>query len=304
MSHMTTSVGSTLAFGTRILFHAGVADSKSRLMLSSGTVPVEETLDLATRYAPGAFVPKMPWRDPSCDDLELLTFDPGSGKSWNVANDVAVIRIPKELISPFEAMLENHGVREKCAASEYSSVSKHKSWAKTLEGISEYVANISSEKPADVIYFRLADPGHLTLTKDEFGAEGQRFAGIHIDSWDRLPLRLRHKSRNRLCINLSREARYSLFINLPLMSMFNHLGLPDPQYFFEDFRGLYLGQRFMRRCPNYPVVRLQIEPGEAYLLPTDNLVHDASTEGNRFADITLTYLGYFNARDFLLWRRQ
>lgn len=78
------------------------------------------------------------------------------------------------------------------------------------------------------------------------------------------------------------------------MSMFQYLGLSDPQDIYEDFRGLSLGQRFMRACPDYPVVRLQIEPGEAYILPTDNLMHDASTADNSFPDITVTYLGYFS----------
>ena len=49
----------------------------------------------------------------------------------------------------------------------------------------------------------------------------------------------------------------------------------------------------MRSCPNYPVARLRIDPGEAYILPTDNLIHDASTEGTRCPDITLTFLGFF-----------
>jgi len=117
--------------------------------------------------------------------------------------------------------------------------------------------------------------------------------GLHIDHWDGLPLRHRYRARNRICINLSREPRYSLFFNLPMMEMFRSAGLRDPDDIYSDFRGLYLGQRFMTICPDYPVVRLRIDPGEAYVLPTDNLIHDASTTGNRFTDITLTYLGLF-----------
>jgi hypothetical protein len=75
--------------------------------------------------------------------------------------------------------------------------------------------------------------------------------------------------------------------------MFACMGLRDPEDIYEDFRGLYIGQRFMRSWPGYPVIRLRIDPGEAYILPTDNLVHDASTEGNVYPDITLTYLGRF-----------
>ena len=53
----------------------------------------------------------------------------------------------------------------------------------------------------------------------------------------------------------------------------------------------------MSACSVYPVVRLQIDPGEAYIMPADNLLHDASTERTRFPDITLTFLGYFAPSD-------
>jgi hypothetical protein len=76
--------------------------------------------------------------------------------------------------------------------------------------------------------------------------------------------------------------------------MFQDLGLRDPEDIYGDFRGLYLGQRFMKACPDYPVVQLRIEPGEAYIFPTDNLIHDASTNGKQFPDITLTFLGCFH----------
>jgi hypothetical protein len=77
------------------------------------------------------------------------------------------------------------------------------------------------------------------------------------------------------------------------MQMFHHLGLRDPEDIYLDFRGLYVGHRFMKKFPDYPVVRLRIDPGEAYILPTDNLIHDASTEEKQFPDITLTFLGSF-----------
>jgi hypothetical protein len=99
-----------------------------------------------------------------------------------------------------------------------------------------------------------------------------------------------------MCVNLGREARYSLFINLPLMDMFSYLGLRDPEDIYADFRGLSLGPRFMRSRPEYPVIRLRIEPGEAYVLPTDNLIHDGSTEETAHPDVTMTFIGRFAPR--------
>jgi hypothetical protein len=226
-------------------------------------------------------------------EIGLLTMDrPADRREWRASEDVAVIRVPDQMISPFADMLEQRGLREAADPESYQTIASHPRWSDNLAAIGEYLAGLTDER-LDWIYFRIADPDRFTLTKDEFGADGRKFAGLHVDSWDRLPLSHRNRSRNRICINLGREPRYSLFFNLPLINMFNCIGLRDPEDIYDDFRGLYMGQRFMKSWPEYPAIRLRIDPGEAYILPTDNLIHDASTEGNRFPDITLTYLGLF-----------
>lgn len=284
----------TLRQGARISLHGSVTDVTGRVQLSSGTKCVDYTQALAERYAKGAFIPKGPWRTATKVELDRLGLGAAwSADTWSVGTDVAVIRIPSRYVSPFELMLEALGIRERCTPGEYTSVSRHPEWTSSLEALQQYAETLACGGSTGAVYFRITDPGQVTVTKDEFGASAQALAGLHLDSWDRLPLRHRHRSRSRLCVNLGREARYSLFINLPLMDMFKQLGLRDPEDIYSDWRGLVLGQRFMRAWSDYPVVRLRIEPGEAYLLPTDNLIHDASTEGNRFPDITLTFLGYF-----------
>ena len=80
--------------------------------------------------------------------------------------------------------------------------------------------------PLDFIVMRVTDPGQTTLTR---GDDRKLLTGMHLDSHDRMPLRHRHRSRNRLCINLGREPRHVLFVNLPLMDIFQYLGLRDPE---------------------------------------------------------------------------
>jgi hypothetical protein len=277
--------------GSRIFFHNKVREAESRLSISSGTQQVDKSAD--HQYLPWASVPKSPWRSPSPADLQILTGHTGSGSIWDTGVDVAVIDLPTEYTLPFATMLEDEGIRERCVPGEYTSISRHPQWASNLDRLRGYVAGLSNRAVTEAIFFRITDPGLQTVTRDEFGSDKRNFAGLHVDSWDRLPLRTRHRSRNRLCINFGRESRYSLFINLPLMHMFRHLKLRDPEDIYEDYRGLYLGHRFMKEYPDYPAIRLQIDPGEAYIMPTDSLIHDASTEGKRFPDITLTFLGYF-----------
>jgi hypothetical protein len=54
-----------------------------------------------------------------------------------------------------------------------------------------------------------------------------------------------------------------------------------------------VGPAFMSRFPGYPIVRVRIGPGEAYIAPTDNVIHDASTIGSEGLSITLTLRGWF-----------
>jgi hypothetical protein len=282
-----------LLSGSRIQFHGDPKELAERIMLSAGTRPAGGETDPARRYADGTYVPRRPWRQASTAEIRLLDMGRGSaGRHWRASADVAVIRIPDELISPFADMLEQRGLREAADPNTYQTIASHSRWSESLRAIGEYLSGLSDEPP-NWIYFRIAEPDRFTLTKDEFGADGRKLAGLHVDSWDGLPLRHRGRSRNRACINLGREPRYLLFFNLPLMEMFTGIGLRDPEDIYQDFRGLYVGHRFMKSWPEYPAIRLRVNPGEAYIFPTDNLIHDASTEGNRYPDISLTYLGRF-----------
>jgi hypothetical protein len=276
--------------GSRIHFQDDPTELAKRIWLSAGT---RRTDDPDMGYAEGAYVPCRPWRRATAAELRLMDVGgcPGPHK-WRSSTDIAVIRIPDDLISPFIDVLEQRGLREAADPKTYETIATHPRWSENVAAMSEYLGRLCDER-LSWIYFRIADPDRVTLTKDEFGRDGRKLAGLHVDSWDGLPLRHRGRSRNRVCINLGRQPRYSLFINLPLMDMFHSIGLRDPEDIYEDFRGLLMGQRFMRRWPDYPAIRLQVNPGEAYILPTDNLIHDASTEGNHYPDITLTYLGLF-----------
>ena len=53
-----------------------------------------------------------------------------------------------------------------------------------------------------------------------------------------------------------------------------------------------LGQAFMQRYPDYPVIKVRVAPGEAYIAPTENMIHDASTVAKRVPDLHLTFLGH------------
>jgi hypothetical protein len=148
----------------------------------------------------------------------------GDGGQWRASVDAAVIGIPDNLISRFTAILEQRGLRGAADQTVYQTISNDQRWRENLVAISKYLGGPCQERPNPI--FQLGEPNRLTLTK---GEDRQKLVGLHLDSWDGLPLRHRNQSRNRICINLSREPRYSLFFNLPLMgSRRAFLVLRDP----------------------------------------------------------------------------
>ena len=44
---------------------------------------------------------------------------------------------------------------------------------------------------------------------------------------------------------------------------------------------------------------LAIEPGEAYIAPTENIIHDGSTFFKKHCDIAAVILGHLSCRPFL-----
>jgi hypothetical protein len=85
-----------------------------------------------------------------------------------------------------------------------------------------------------------------------------------------------------------------VFVNRPLAQLARDLGLStDP----ATVRAGALGTAFLSRFPLYPVLLVRLRPGEGYVAPTENIVHDASTEGATAPDLAYTYHGRFTPAD-------
>jgi hypothetical protein len=271
---------------------SGSAENSPRIWLSSGTYPASDAkLDDRVRYHDNAFLPQKPWRQPTNEELNLLVPSLENGTKldrWNLGSDLGVIRIPPECLSPLDKLnlstIESFTDRSNIKDEELAT-------AAVRDRILGYCQGSTATK---ILGINIAAPDLMTVTIDrQLDLERQTYTGMHLDSWDKLPLKHRHKSRNRLCINLGKEDRFFLFIDLTLMDIFRALGLSETKDIHKYYRGLQLGEAFMHQYPNYPVVKLRLAPGEAYIAPTENIIHDATNRGTRHPDITLTFLGYF-----------
>jgi hypothetical protein len=125
------------------------------------------------------------------------------------------------------------------------------------------------------------------LRTSTFDAQANRRLGLHLDSWDRLPLHRRHAARTRLCVNLGRRNRSLLFLPYDVATIVDTLERAGCRV-----DGSKLGGQFCAIFPDVPVLELVIPPGHAYLAPTDNLIHDGCSEPADGPDLTIAWLGF------------
>ena len=131
-------------------------------------------------------------------------------------------------------------------------------------------------------------PGLLTMTKavDQDGR-----IGLHIDRWDRLSVDELEQSSNRVSINLGPVDRHFIFLNQTASGMAAMLERANVRVARDV---LAIGAAFMSTFPEYPIVRLRLRPGEAYVAPTENILHDGSSAGVPQTNHYLSIRGHFD----------
>ncbi len=263
---------------------------ETRIALSAGTTKNTPCPSDGLQYISAAVVPRSPFRPPTTAEIETLLADEAES-SWRIGKDVAVVRIPDDVITPLMQIFEDFGTAE--TLGNYRDHTSHPTWSRSYGRLSEYIKQNHALDGGEPRVVRLGNslPGNVTVTKDTVrGRNAIHYVGMHVDSWVDVPLHERKYSKNRICINVGREARQFLFINIGLARMnaiLNRTPLGGSLYYGSD-----LGHDFTRAYPNYPVIRLTIQPGEAYIAPTENVIHDGSSLGMTYPDLALHMIGF------------
>src|SRR5262249_34039816 len=110
------------------------------------------------------------------------------------------------------------------------------------------------------------------------------YVGLHVDTFDVTYDAARMQAGNRISINVGDDTRFFLFVPLA-------------------FRSLCLRERtasetsvvteFLREHLDQPVIALRVDPGEAYIAPTESIIHDATSLEMRAEDAHVTGRGIF-----------
>ncbi|REC47050.1 hypothetical protein [Chryseobacterium pennipullorum] len=255
--------------GIKILAELSNGDEHT-VSINSGTESPQNN-----KYVKGALIPKNTFRSLSDSEKEIVFAAKEHAMSFGYNEIIKVISLPESIQNGIKNINLN-------AVESYEELEKtvaHDDFKVLAKDLMSYVLSKSIHSEIHNLGIQIEPGNEYTTTKQD-----DQYVGLHIDSWDRQPLSERKKSKNRICFNIGKEARYLYFINIPA----NQLSTEDSDAPVDE-----IVTEFLATHPEYPVLRIRINPFEGYIAPTEYIIHDGSTSGNPFKDITFTIRSYF-----------
>ncbi|WP_427157625.1 hypothetical protein ACQFX9_18835 [Aliinostoc sp. HNIBRCY26] len=281
----------------KIVLDRNLELNPERFLLNNGTsiLSTDEANNL--NYLQNCFIPKQEWRKVSSIELEQLTTSIDDLQSnWDLGSHIGIMRIPEYLIQPLREIISTINLDLSQSREDISKVTLNPSYQCAIEAIRTHIQQyaLMTNDEIKTLGIHCAKPQLITTTVNTVQYLPHRpYVGLHLDSWENSPLKRRHLSSNRICINIGQENRYFLMINLSLMKIFHLLGLSTINDISKHYRGVKLPSEFMQNFPTYPVIKITLAPNEAYIAPTENIIHDSSTLDKQELDFSLTFLGKF-----------
>jgi hypothetical protein len=152
-----------------------------------------------------------------------------------------------------------------------------------------YIDDVCSELPPP--WTVREAPPQLTLGRNAAGLQTvtqdpitRAYVGLHVDTFDLTYDAARAQAGNRISINVGAGTRFFLFVPLAYKSLcVSNRVASDTSVVTE----------FLRSHPAQPVISVRVDPGEAYIAPTESIIHDASSLEMRAEDAHITGRGVF-----------
>jgi hypothetical protein len=271
------------------------------ILINSGVLPIDkvevprveyENHSFTPSFEADAFLPKRNWRPLETRETQLLK---PSGKRTD-ANTVYVGDIPEHLRRLFETLKLNECRNREDVFARFRNAAA--TTAEINTAITAFLQPRSEGKPFHFHYLGTNLPNLELVATDTtrlpkgFQEEDKIYMGIHNDGTKYVALSQLYRSGNRFTINLGKEARSFLFVNLTLQQAFNMLKQKiDVKKHRIDI--INISKYFFNYFPDYPVIKVTQQPYQYYIAPTDNCLHDGSTLGTKELDIIMVYFGFF-----------
>lgn len=260
-------------------------DIFNRIELSSGLI--SDFFPHKELYAVDAFVPKEPWRTLTTSEQENLIVSQADSTSYSGL--IAVVRFPSPLVSAVTVFFDRVSPIETNI-----DFFEDNAFLLATANIMEFIEEncLLKDEQFEISGYAVNNAFHLPTST--YNTQTNEYTGIHLDDWSNSGLTERESAANRICINFGKEPRYFLFINLTMKQIFDLCSIVDVKEInaVKKHPGI-LANYFFRKYPDYPAVRIKLNPGEAYIAPTENILHDGSTFGNYNTDINFTIRGFF-----------
>jgi hypothetical protein len=252
--------------------------TSDRILLSAGVCRVESLNGIACKSP--TYIPQRPWRKPTKEENKILCATKNDLLSHQT---IGIVKLPVKLSEKFERF-NFSGCKNHHEISILSATKEYKALIDDTINYYEKFADIKNSSIPHNIYL-----GEPNLLNNTFNQKEKTFIGLHLDSFERNS-ETREGARNRICINLGKDPRYLLFYNLRFDQMAEMCQMKKVERNGNPYDVLHT---FFERYNKYPVIKIQINPYEAYIAPTENVIHDGSTEGTKNLDINLAIRGYF-----------
>lgn len=258
-----------------------------RLLISSGVENAASAFDIYSykKFSEAAYKPIDNWRKPTKQEQKLLVSETDQ---MFQAHNIAIKRLDDDLIKLF-SQFDFSNCKDKFEVADVFKGNLAVSQEINTK-LNTLIKRHSPNKEFSFFRFVINRPAIQTLS---YKPDGKEYIGLHIDTSSGLDLPDLDYSRNRISINIGKEARSVIFINLRLSEVVSLLnekaGIAVSQINLDN-----IAQFFFTHFPEYPVVKFLQYPYEYYIAPTDNFFHDGSSIGMKTQDVTLIYLGYFN----------
>ncbi len=269
------TVPQKLRSGVSVSFLSELSMPPERLRINSG-------IGLATsgNYDANGYVPVQDWRSLSKAELDMLSLGTEDNSD---AEHVCIWKLPDEINASFENFR--------------SSISKYNDERAVGNLFSHRLYKRGRGQLIDMM--RAAGVKNLYTLGHCVGPSGRvstsirndgMFVGMHVDTYLNYTVDSRKEGFPcRMAINLGTEPRHLHFINLSMRQIARELGSEN-----QDANAI--AAEFLRVNQNYPVIQVEVLPGEVYTAPTEIMIHDGTTLHKSLIDVTTTLLGDFTAR--------
>ena len=258
---------------------------KERMFFSTGVTKVKGLGKTYNQvFHVNSYVPKEPWIGLSQEMQSILISKNLSNLDYTEA--ISIIQIPHEISALFEKLnlnkVENYEFLDELKQQ------KANEYFDAMFALDNYIYKyLIKDDKFDKLGVHIGKSNLFSST-----ISGSKYVGLHIDNWDNLTFDNIDNATNRISINLGNEDRFLIFINLTIKQMYKELKKYTNKSLVQ-YDNNSIVHDFFKFFPNYPILRIKQKPYEAYIAPTEHIIHDGSTLGSHSTDVTLTTRGYF-----------